>query len=216
MIKINLLPQKKKAREARPGELDVALGMIAIAGAFAGVYFGYHTGQVKKLKDLQHANTDLQTDNAGVRADVDKQKDLETVINAEQQREASITKLVHAESVPANVMQELGDVLTAGRQPTMTSYMATRVSDGPNGDPNRRFTSDWDPKHVWITSFTEKNGAFTLDGGAQSDGDVTQLAKRLQASVYFSDVTPSGAERTSDPNGNLSYYKFTITGKVAY
>jgi type IV pilus assembly protein PilN len=138
------------------------------------------------------------------------------VITAEQQREAAISKLVHAESVPANVMQELGDVLTPGRPPTMTSVMATRVSDGPQGDPNRRFAPDWDPKHVWITSFSEKGGAFTLEGGAQSDSDVSQLAKRLQASVYFADVTPSGAERTTDPNGNLTFYKFTITGKVAY
>ena len=162
MIKINLLPQKKKAREARPGELDVAIGLIAVAGAFVGVYFGYHTGQSAELKKLQKANVELAADNETVKADVDKQKDLEQVIAAEQQREASISKLVHAESVPANVMQELGDVLTGGRPPTMTSGMAARVSDGPQGDPNRRFAPDWDPKHVWITSFVEKGGAFEV------------------------------------------------------
>ena len=57
---------------------------------------------------------------------------------------------------------------------------------------------------------------FTLEGGAQSDGDVTQLAKRMQASVYFQDVTPRGGERVTDGNGGVTYYKFNITGKVVY
>jgi len=151
-----------------------------------------------------------------MRAQVEKQKDIEAVVTAEQEREAAITKLVRAKSVPAHLLQELGDILTPGRMPTMTREMADRTSDGPKGDPNRHFAVDWDPKHVWITSFAEKGGAFTLEGGAQSDGDVTQLAKRLQASVYFLDVTPRGGERTQDQNGNISYYTFTITGKVVY
>jgi Tfp pilus assembly protein PilN len=216
MIRINLLPQKKKAREARPGEVDVLVGVLLLGLGVIGLYFGYHKQQVKQLEELRTQNQDLESDNAGLRDDVAKQKELDQVIVAEQQREASIGKLVRAESVPANLMQELGDVLTPGKPPTMTSSMAERVSDGTHGDPNRRFAPDWDPKHVWIISFVEKGGAFTLEGGAQSDGDVSQLAKRLQASVYFTDVTPRGGERTTDPNGTLTYYKFTITGKVAY
>ena len=216
MIKINLLPQKKKAREATPGERDVALGVIAIAALFAGVYFGVHAKKAKTLKDLQHANGELEADNESKRATVEKQKDIEQVVTAEQEREGAIAKLVKAKSVPAHLLQEMGDILTPGRLPTMTKAMAVRVSDGPKGDPNRRFALDWDPKHVWITSFSEKGGKFVLEGGAQSDGDVTQLAKRLQASVYFQEVTPNGGERTTDQAGNISYYTFTISGKVVY
>jgi type IV pilus assembly protein PilN len=216
MIKINLLPQKKKAREAQPGERDVVLGMVAIAGVFAAVYFGYHRAQQKKLKDLMATNGELSADNEGKRDQVAKQKDIEQVVTAEQEREAAIAKLVKAKSVPAHLLQEMGDMLTPGRMPTMTKEMSDRTSDGPKGDPNRRFAVDWDPKHVWITSFAEKDGAFALQGGAQSDGDVTQLAKRMQASVYFQNVTPTGAERTTDQVGNITYYTFTITGKVVY
>jgi type IV pilus assembly protein PilN len=216
MIKINLLPQKKKAREAQPGERDVAIGVIALAAAFGGIYFGYHRAQQKKLKDLETTNRGLEDDNASMRAQVEKQKDIEAVVTAEQERENAIQKLVKAKSVPAHLLQELGDVMTPGRMPTMTREMADRTSDGPKGDPNRRFALDWDPKHIWITSFAEKAGAFILEGGAQSDGDVTQLAKRLQASVYFQDVTPRGADRKTDTIGNITYYTFTITGKVVY
>ena len=50
----------------------------------------------------------------------------------------------------------------------MHARMAERVSDTNKGDPNRRFSLDWDPKHVWLTSFTLKGELFTLEGGAQS------------------------------------------------
>ena len=94
--------------------------------------------------------------------------------------------------------------------------MAKKTGNGPEGDPNKRFDLAWDPTHVWITSFIEKGGEFTLKGGAQSDPDVTQLAKRLQASVYFMDVAPKGGAQTLDRDTGLQYYDFTITGKVVY
>ena len=57
---------------------------------------------------------------------------------------------------------------------------------------------------------------FKLEGGAQNESDITQLAKRLTASVYFADVTPAGAERVSDTASGVNYFRFTLTGKVAY
>jgi len=45
---------------------------------------------------------------------------------------------------------------------------------------------------------------------------VTQLSKRLGASVYFQNVTPAGGDRVADRDTGLNYYRFTITGRVAY
>jgi hypothetical protein len=69
---------------------------------------------------------------------------------------------------------------------------------------------------VWLLGFSDTKGGFRLEGGAQSESDITQLSKRLQASVYFDSVSPAGAERVTDRERGLNYYKFTITGKVAY
>jgi hypothetical protein len=57
---------------------------------------------------------------------------------------------------------------------------------------------------------------FKLEGGAQTESDVAQLSKRLAASVHFLDVSPSGGERVTDQASGVNYYKFTITGRVAY
>jgi hypothetical protein len=114
------------------------------------------------------------------------------------------------------VLHELGEILTATKYPTMTEDMAKRTGSGPDSDPNKRFQADWDASHVWLSAFSDTAGVFKLDGGAQSENDVAQLAKRLAASVYFVDVTPAGGERVTDTASGTNYYKFTITGKVAY
>jgi hypothetical protein len=98
----------------------------------------------------------------------------------------------------------------------MTQDMAKRTGNGPESDPNRRYDLAWDPTHVWLTSFTDKNGTFRLEGGAQGEGDITQLSKRMQASVYFDNVAQASEERVNAPDNGVPYYKFTITGKVAY
>ena len=38
----------------------------------------------------------------------------------------------------------------------------------------------------------------------------------MQASVYFEDVTPTGGRQTTEKDTGITYYKFTITGKVVY
>ena len=118
--------------------------------------------------------------------------------------------------MPANVLQELGEILTANHLPTMTEEMARRTGNGPLSDPNRRYDLAWDPKHVWLTGFSDSKGDFKLEGGAQAEVDITQLSKRMEASVYFDNVSPSQEERVADKDTGIAYYKFTITGKVAY
>jgi Tfp pilus assembly protein PilN len=82
-------------------------------------------------------------------------------------------------------------------------------------NPNRNWSDTWDPKHVWIKKISEKEGEFTLEGGAQSDSDVTQLALRLQASMFFDDVKPSKASLDTE-KGKVPYYSFVINGRVRY
>ncbi len=232
MIRINLLPQKKQKRGRATilssprrggggggdgtGQTQFLMGCGAILALAALVFFVVHKPMLDKRHDLDEITARKTDENNAARA---KLKDFENdkkVVAQAKERGLAIEKLVKAKAVPANLLQELGDVLTQGKPPTMTADMRDKVSDGPKGDPNKRYQVDWDPKHVWITSFVEKDGAFTLKGGAQSDPDVTQLAKRMQASVYFTDVTPKGGAQTTDTATGLQYYDFTITGKVVY
>ena len=214
MIKINLLPQRRPKRVADPGQRDVGIGVLALLLAGVATFMLVQRPEQKKLDDIKATNAELE---AGLARRKDKIRDLnelKAAVELAETRTKAIQKLLDARAVPAHMLHELGEILTPGRLPTMTKDMAAKVND-PLRD-TYKFQLDWDPKHVWITRFAEKQGVFTLEGGAESDGDVSQLLKRLQASAYFQEVTPRGGEQVSDKDSGVTYYKFTITGKVVY
>ena len=218
MIKINLLPTKRPKRVVGrriggdPSSKHVLYGVFALVAAALAVVF---------LIDLpmRSDRARYERDDEALREDIRKQNE-QLIGFAEMQkaqadaeaRKQSIDRLLRAKVVPAHVLHELGEILTASRLPTMTSDMVKRTTS----DPNKRFQQDWDPTHVWLSGFSDNNGVFKLEGGAQSESDVTQLSKRLAASVHFIDVTPAGGERVTDQASGVNYYKFTITGRVAY
>ena len=230
MIKINLLPQKRGKQKAGrgvaaaaspsagggDGAKELALGLGALAATAVVVFFAVDKPRRDKIHDLNRAKADLNTQIAEKRKQLVGYEEMKKAKADAETRAAAINRLMAAKVVPAHVLHELGEILTPGRLPAMTEDMRKKVGNGPGSDPNKRFQLDWDPTKAWISGFTDKDGNFKLDGGAQSDQDVNQLAKRLAASVYFMDVTPAGGERVTDRDRNVNYYRFTITGKVAY
>jgi Tfp pilus assembly protein PilN len=219
MIKINLLPQKRTKRTSLPDEnavREMAIGVGALVAAAALVFFALDRPKRSKLNDLRASNAQLQQEIASKNAQLTGFAELKKAADEAKERARSINRLIAAKVVPANVLHELGEILTANRLPTMTEEMAKRTGNGPESDPNRRYDLAWDPTHVWLTGFSDTGGQFKLEGGAQGEADITQLSKRLQASVYFDNVAPAAQERFSDKDTGTAYYRFTITGRVAY
>lgn len=219
MIKVNLLPQRKgkakRTASADPSTKPALIGIAALAAASAAVFFGMDMPKRARLDDLRAANAQLATEIAGKKKQLQGYEDLKKAEESAKRRADSITRLIGTKVVPAHILHELGKVLTR-EGPTMTEAMAKAAGTGPDANPNKQFQADWDPNHVWVSQFVDTNGSFRLEGGAQSESDVTQLSKRLAASVYFLDVTPAGGERIVDRDTQLSYYRFTITGRLAY
>jgi Fimbrial assembly protein (PilN) len=84
-------------------------------------------------------------------------------------------------------------------------------------NPNRPWQEGWDPKHVWMSSFSEKAGEFRLQGGAQSRSDIDELGLRLRASMFFGQrLKPAATNDVEDRDSGLTYYQFTIEGIVRY
>jgi len=219
MIKINLLPQKRAKRavamggggSTEGGTKQFMLGVGALVAASAVIFLLVDLPMRSDRSDYEQKTNQLSGEIG------DKKKKLEgfDTLKAEEANAVikiqSINRLLTAKVVPANVLHELGQILSV-RGPTMTEQMAKQVEK----DPNKKIQPDWDPQHVWLTGFTDTAGVFKLEGGAQSKEDVTQLSKRLAASVYFEGVTPQSGDRVNDKDSGLNYYKFTITGRVAY
>ncbi|MGE0867505.1 MAG: type IV pilus assembly protein PilM [Kofleriaceae bacterium] len=217
-IRINLLTQRKKAKRvsvAGPSSKHIVVGAGALGAAAAAVFLLVDMPKRSELSDLRERNEALQTQINQKKQQLAGYDKLKKDEEDSQKRADAINRLVSNKVVPAHLLHELGRILTR-EGPTMTERMVKLAGNGPESDPNKRFAADWDTTHVWMSSFQDTAGAFKLEGGAQSESDVTQLSKRLAASVYFQDVTPAGGERVADRDTGMNYYKFTITGRVAY
>lgn len=218
MIKINLLPQRKVKRrsEAEPGTQAFYVGVLGLLVAGFMVWFFVDRPKREELDALKTSTQLVQQQINQKAPELVGFDDMKTAVDEADKRAVSINRLISAKVVPANVLHELGEILTTGHPPSMTPEMTKLTGPTLEGDPNKRFQTDWDATHVWLSSFTDQQGDFKLEGGAQSQSDVNQLAKRLAASVYFGNVNLTSGERVIDQASGITYYHFTMTGKLAY
>lgn len=212
MIRINLAPDRKVKRSDK-GQQTVLAGLLIVIGAAAAVFLLVHRPLAAEREEKEAANADLRTQNETIRKQTADLAKLQAAVKAAKDREAAIGRLNGARAVPAWMLWELSNILTTGRSPSVTDDMQ-KLLESPAG-ANRRWQEGWDPKHVWITLFEEKDGRFRLEGGAQSETDSTQLTQRMQASMFFDNVTPEGDTEVKEGSA-LTYYKFTISGSVRY
>jgi type IV pilus assembly protein PilN len=218
MIKVNLLPARRARKAASatdPTAKQFGAGVAAVLAAGAAVFFLVDMPKRAKLSELAAANQALDQQIADKNRQLQGYGELKKAEEEANRRAAAIEGLLQNKVVPAYVMHEIGKILTA-EGPTMSEEMVRLAGNGIDSDPNKRFQVDWDPKHVWLLSFVDSGGSFRIEGGAQSESDVTQLAKRLDASVFFWDISPSGGERVTDTVNGVNYYRFQITGRMAY
>ena len=222
MIKINLLPQKRAKRAAalaarEPGAKDILFGVGALALAAVAIFAIVDAPRRSRLSAMRESNAQLQDEINAKNKQLVGFADLKKAADEADERAKAINRLNQAKVVPANVLHELSQILS-NVGPTMTDEMTRKTGTGAESDPNKRFDLAWDPSHVWMTTFTDnaKDGTFKLEGGAQAQIDIIQLSKRLQASVYFDRVSQQSEDRVTDRETGITFYKFVITGKVAY
>ena len=219
MIKINLLPQRKAKRSAEPGMQQVYAGVAALLTAAAAVFLLIHLPKARKISELEATNAELMDNNRVKQrrlAGPPSFDELKKVVEDGEQRKASIQMLLATQATPAYLIQELGDIFTTGHRPTMTIEMTDLTGTGPKSDPNRRFDVDWHADRGWISAFDEKGGVVKLEGGAESGDDVTQIAKRFAASVYFTDTVLQNVASVGASGAVRGYFQCSITGKVVY
>ena len=211
MIRINLAPSRRTRHEDR-SQQELLAGFLVLLVAGAAVFFLIHRPLEERIEKQQRTNNLLQNQNRAKETKLKDYPKLKAAVESAEKRQEVVLRLNAARATPAHLLRELSQLLTSKQSPTMTAAM---IAENEH-NPNRTFSREWDAKHVWITSFTETGGDFTLKGGAQSDSDMTQLALRLQSSVFFYEVVPKGGGEVVDRDTGIAYYQFTIVGKVAF
>jgi Tfp pilus assembly protein PilN len=101
--------------------------------------------------------------------------------------------------------------LSPGKGPTFDriSYEETL-----RRDPNAGFNASWDARRVWVDGYAEDHKRIKLRGAAKSNEDVAEFLKRLNSSVFFSDVN---LDATSQVSGRgIKYVNFSLSANVMY
>src|SRR4051812_2632768 len=213
MMRINLLGARRARRLASGDRALVAMG-AALALSIAGMLYVTMSASADATRAIGANNA--------VRGDIDRVKselgDFEKV-KAERQsllkQQKTILELKSGRTGPLYVMRELSDILTARKGPT---YDRVTYEEHVRRDPNVGFNAAWDSHRLWLENFEEVQRKVRIQGAARTNDDVAELLKRLQLSVFFSDVTPESTTQVGDATTSSGGKRvtFNLTARVVY
>jgi type IV pilus assembly protein PilN len=219
MIRINLLPQRREARqEASQTWLAVLMGVLFVE---AVALFFLHQHKTNELGRHKRANQELQQQINEIQKTVANHAQVKAQLTEFKNREEAIRKLQGARSGPTNVLLEVARVLSVGRGPTVDpDRLAQLRRDNPLAVPNQA----WDTRRLWLTTYKEVERTVTIEGLARDGEDVSELARRLSLSNYFQDVKILPASKVTDtlpgapgaPAVKIEMLKFQMQAKVKY
>jgi type IV pilus assembly protein PilN len=215
MIRINLLPgARRQTKSASSGGSPAwIIGYLVAAALMAVVLVFVYLGKQRELNDQLAINRTLtreireieaQSANlAQVQADLERSRQLETVVN----------ELQRARYGPTAVLMELSRILSVGGGPTIDPQ---RLEELRRENPVARFNPAWDPQRLWMTEFTEDDRVCTIRGLGRTNEDVAEFLRRLTLSEKFEQVELVKTEGIEDQATRLPLIRFELTSRVIY
>ena len=212
MIRINLMPQKRRSERGGESQLWLAVVMVAMLAVVAGL-FVFHGFKTEELNDQRRKNTELTSQIDQSKSTVSNHQEVKDKLAQLRAREEAISKLQTARTGPTAILLELARLLTPGRGPSVDP---DRLSQLRRDNPLAVFNPSWDGRRLWLVKFVELNRKLHLEGFAQDGEDVSELARRMNLSSYFADVQLLPASRQVDPTTHAELVSFALEAKVNY
>ncbi len=214
MIRINLLPQKRRAEQrGEASQLWLIVLLLLLVGEAAGLLV-FHGMKNDDLKAQRQKNSELELQISNAKKAVSNHDQVKAELGQLRAREDAIAKLQSARSGPTAVMLELARILTSNRGPSVDP---DRLSQIRRENPLAVYNPAWDTRRLWLTSFVEQQRKVRLEGIARDGEDVSELARRMNLSSYFHDVKllPAKKQKLDEADG-LEVVKFELEAQVRY
>ncbi|HEY4117175.1 MAG TPA: PilN domain-containing protein [Byssovorax sp.] len=215
MIRVNLLPQKKRAlgrSGTQPSQKWLIALLIGVLLEMAGLFF-FHQRKLDELARQEQKNKELSAKIADIKKIVANHEEVKKELTVLRAREDAIAKLQTARSGPTAVLLEVAQLLTPGKGPTADpDHLAQLRRD----NPNLVFNPGWDARRVWITSYIEQDRTVKIEGEARDGNDVSEFAQRLKLSTYFYDVQLLPGKKGEAKDAKLEIVNFALQLKVRY
>jgi type IV pilus assembly protein PilN len=209
VIRINLLPIRKvkKAEASQRQFLFLGLALLVTVG---GVIF-FHLQTAAQLEEIKRRNTILQADVARLKQEVGDYDKVRAQREELLRQRKTIQALEAGRTGPVYLLREMSEILSPGKGPT---FDRITYEETLRRDPNAGFNASWDPRRVWIDGYAEDSRRIKLRGAAKSNEDVAEFLKRLNSSVFFSDVN---LDSTNQITGRgIKHVSFSLSANVIY
>jgi type IV pilus assembly protein PilN len=211
LIRINLLPNRRKAPSGQ-SQLWLAVALAVVVVEIAGL-FVFHGLKQQELKAQQRKNTELTKQINQAKATVANHQEVKAKLTRLREREDAIAKLQSARTGPTAVLLELARILTTGRGPSVSP---DRLNQLRRDNPLAVYNPAWDARRLWLTKFVEQQRKVRLEGMARDGEDVSELARRMNLSSYFSDVRLQSGKQVVDKDTKLELVTFQLEAQVKY
>lgn len=212
MIRVNLLPQKRRKAATTRSDLWLLASVALVALEVVGCFIWYGSKQ-DELDQQQSKNRALQAQIDQVKSASKNHEDVKKKLALLREREDAIAKLQSARSGPTAMLLEVARMLTPGRGPSVDPSELTQLR---RDNPGQDFNQNWDSRRLWLVRFVEADRTVRLEGMARDGEDVSELARRMSLSTYFHDVQLLPAKRETDKTSGLPIVSFKLEAKVRY
>jgi type IV pilus assembly protein PilN len=212
VIRVNLLPQKRRKPAASRGDLWLVGSLVLVALEVVGCLVWYGAKQ-DELDQQLSKNRALQAQIDQVKEAAKNHEGLKTKLAALRDREDAIAKLQSARTGPTAMLLEVARMLTPGRGPSVDPNELTKLR---RDNPGQDYNQNWDARRLWLIRFVESDRTVRLEGVARDGEDVSELARRMNLSSYFQDVQLLPAKRETDKTSGIPIVSFKLEAKVRY
>lgn len=214
MIRINLLPQKKRVQRAEGGQLWAVVVILLVALEAVGCFY-YHGKKTEELTAQNRKNSEITAQISQSKEQVKDHERVKAALEQLRAREDAIAKLQSARTGPTAVLLELARLMTPGRGPSVDPDELSRLR---RENPAAAYNPNWDGRRLWLVSFVETQRRVVIEGLATDGEDVSELARRMNLSAYFYDVKLLPAKRTTsgDSTAGTAMVSFKLEAKVRY
>lgn len=213
MIRINLLPQKKRRVEASAGgEVWVLGAVFLLALEIVGLFF-YHSSLESELQAEEQTNKQTRAKIEASKTSVKDHQNVTKELEVMRAREDAIAKLQSARTGPTAVLLETARILTPGRGPSIDPEKLAQIR---KDNPLAAYNPTWDTRRLWVSTFDEERRLLRITGLARDAEDVSEFAKRMHLSDYFDKVRLLPAKRSVDGQTKLELVSFALEAEVNY
>jgi type IV pilus assembly protein PilN len=212
LIRINLLPQKKRVERREASQLWLLLLLALFVVQVVGL-FVFHSYKGEQLREQRRQNAELQSQIDQAKKAVANHAEVKQRLERLRAREDAIAKLQSARTGPTAMLLELARLLTPGKGPSVDPQ---KLEQRRLENPGEVYNPAWDSRRLWLTRFVENGRQVRLEGFGRDGEDVSELAQRMTLSAYFDEVKFLPARKGKHADTGLELVKFELQAMVRY